>query len=114
MSATFDEIMQWIENLDASPNQDRAGRTVTYSVPNALLRGAALIRQDATHKDAKQTSQQSVSGMASRATVEVVDDDESAVWSEIGTTARMAVGDESYWDAVVDVSADDLAVIDSI
>ncbi|KAI0694530.1 hypothetical protein BC835DRAFT_1406425 [Cytidiella melzeri] len=87
MTATFNDVQQYIQGLEESPNKYRAGQEAKYEIPNALDRGAAIITAESA----------------------VVYDDEQQMWGKIEKEGRRGVGDEDYWGLTDAVSARDLA-----
>ncbi|KAI0682096.1 hypothetical protein BC835DRAFT_1409649 [Cytidiella melzeri] len=80
MTATFNDVQQYIQGLEESPNKYRAGREAKYEIPNALDRGAAIITAES-----------------------------AVMWGEIEKEGGRGVGDEDYWGLTDAVSARDLA-----
>ncbi|KAI0084796.1 hypothetical protein BDY19DRAFT_987352 [Irpex rosettiformis] len=92
MTLTFQEVLLYIKSLEASPNKHHSGRSAKYIVPDVLTRGSSILETEAWH--------------------ESHDED---IWHEIGSTERMAAGDDGYSrDRTTEITSADLATDDAL
>ncbi|KAI0703413.1 hypothetical protein BC835DRAFT_1410692 [Cytidiella melzeri] len=106
MTTAFNEAFLYIKSLDESPNKHMAGRSAKYSTPDVLSRGAAITESEAMKR---KHGQESTLYKNNKDAMNVDSSEGDVVWNEIASRERTAVGDDSYWDAVAEVTAADLA-----